>query len=236
MLTVGITNYNYGRYLGRAIESALGADRIIVVDDCSTDDSLDVARGYDVEILTHTKNSGSAVKGYNELIETVDEGKLILLSADDYLLPDALGFFANSRADWTFGDVLVVDDDENVIESWIYTGWPTEPIKALAKGFRDLSLPVTMLAAFDMDWIHRHGLRFKSFDHTTTAADTRTGIEWLRTLPSIARIPQPLFAYRRHPGQETDALNREREVMQSDLVALYMSLFDHATLSLFQDI
>lgn len=236
MLTVGITNYNYGRYLARAIESALGADRIIVVDDCSTDDSLEIARGYDVEILTHTENSGSAVKGYNELIENVDEGKLILLSADDYLLPGAIELFGNSRADWTFGDVLVVDDNESVIETWTYVGWPTEPITALAKGLRDLSLPVTMLACFNMEWIHRHGLRFKSFEHTTTAADTRTGIEWLRTLPSIARIPQPLFAYRRHPGQETDSLNDEREVMQSDLVALYLELFDHATLSLFQDI
>ena len=236
MITVGITNYNYGRYLGRAIESAQGADEISVVDDHSDDDSLSVIDKYGVHAIYHAENSGSAVRGYNELIETAKSDRLILLSADDYLLPGAIEKFRATEGDWVFGDVVVVDDKDEAIDSWAYVGWPTEPVQALARGLRDLSLPVTMLACFNLDWIRRNGLTFENFENTTTAADTRTGIEWLTHWPSIRRIPEPLFAYRRHAGQETDTLNAEREVMQADLVALYLRLFDTQTLNLFQDI
>src|SRR4051794_6318672 len=52
LVTVLITAYNYGAYVGRAIDSALGQEYpvesldIVVVDDGSTDDTADVVRRY----------------------------------------------------------------------------------------------------------------------------------------------------------------------------------------------
>ena len=50
-VSVLITSYNYARYLPRTIESALGQDGVdlemIVSDNCSTDESVEVARRYE---------------------------------------------------------------------------------------------------------------------------------------------------------------------------------------------
>ena len=56
LVSIIITNYNYGRYLAEAIESALAQtwqDReILFIDDGSTDDSVDIARRYPITVLT----------------------------------------------------------------------------------------------------------------------------------------------------------------------------------------
>ena len=61
LVSIIITNYNYGRYLAEAIESALAQtwqDReILFIDDGSTDDSVDIARRYPIAVLSQ-KNSG----------------------------------------------------------------------------------------------------------------------------------------------------------------------------------
>ena len=65
-LSVVITNYNYARFVGEAIDSALALDwddvEVVVVDDGSTDESLQVIAGYAdrVRVLA-TENSGQRV-------------------------------------------------------------------------------------------------------------------------------------------------------------------------------
>ena len=65
-VTIIITNYNYSKYLARAVRSCLNQSNIshevIVVDDCSTDDSLDVLHPFkdDVKIVSTSRNSGVA--------------------------------------------------------------------------------------------------------------------------------------------------------------------------------
>ena len=54
-VSIMIANYNYGRYLGEAIESALAQTHqpieILVVDDGSSDDSVAVAKRYPVRVI-----------------------------------------------------------------------------------------------------------------------------------------------------------------------------------------
>ena len=66
MISVIITNYNYARYLERAIRSALDQSlprtkyEIIVVDDASTDESAEILNNYidEVRIIRFEKNKG----------------------------------------------------------------------------------------------------------------------------------------------------------------------------------
>lgn len=65
-LSINIPNYNYGRYVRSAIESALHVDwsdvEVIVVDDGSTDDSWDVISAFgDQVIAVRQSNSGPRV-------------------------------------------------------------------------------------------------------------------------------------------------------------------------------
>jgi hypothetical protein len=93
-VSVIVLNYNYGRFLTAAIDSALSQDHplceVIVVDDGSTDNSRSVIASYGVRIrsVLQEANIGqiSALKGAWPLAR---HPILIILDADDVLLPHA---------------------------------------------------------------------------------------------------------------------------------------------------
>src|SRR4051812_11018034 len=91
--------YNYGQFLPACVESVLaqeGVDvRILIIDDCSPDDSADVgarlaAADPRIEFRRHTVNRGH-IATYNEgLMEWAESDYCVLLSADDLLTPGSL--------------------------------------------------------------------------------------------------------------------------------------------------
>ena len=92
LVSIIITNYNYGRFLGEAIESALAQTwqnrEILFIDDGSTDDSVEVARRYPITLFTQ-KNSGVCIARNNAL--SVARGEYVsFLDADDRLPPTAI--------------------------------------------------------------------------------------------------------------------------------------------------
>ena len=94
LFSVIIPAYNYGRFVGRAIESALqqGGDdfEVLIVDDGSTDDTRAVVARYEdrVSYFHHTNRGQSATR--NRGIDLAHGRYLIFLDADDKLLPHAL--------------------------------------------------------------------------------------------------------------------------------------------------
>jgi glycosyltransferase involved in cell wall biosynthesis len=89
-----IDNYNYGRYLEAAIDSALAQIhpqvRVIVVDDGSTDDSRAVIESVRdrLDDVVLQENGGQAA-AINAGLERCRGEVVIFLDADDLLLPDA---------------------------------------------------------------------------------------------------------------------------------------------------
>lgn len=90
--------YNYGRYLRGCVQSVLSqpgvAVRVLIVDDASTDDTLDVCRQLAredprVDYITHPTNKGH-IATYNEGLTLADSDYVVLLSADDLLAPGCL--------------------------------------------------------------------------------------------------------------------------------------------------
>ena len=86
-----IPNYNYARYVGEAVESALGQTypniEVIVVDDGSTDNSLEVLEQYRDRIkIIEQKNSGVCVARNRGVAESAGE-YIAFLDADDVWLP-----------------------------------------------------------------------------------------------------------------------------------------------------
>lgn len=93
-LTVIIGCYNYGRYLPRAINSVISENvctQIIVVDDCSTDNSADVMRAYGSQItpIFQAENQGVAA-GFNAAFAQSTGDLIYFLDADDFVLPGGL--------------------------------------------------------------------------------------------------------------------------------------------------
>ncbi len=97
-IEVVVPCYNYGRFLRQSVESVLSqsqADvRVLILDDASEDDTPRVCAELvcedpRVEAIRHPVNLGH-IATYNEGIERARGDYLLLLSADDFLLPGAL--------------------------------------------------------------------------------------------------------------------------------------------------
>lgn len=90
-VSVVINNFNYGRFLGAAIESALAQSyqnrEIIVVDDGSTDDSLEIVRSFGDRIHLVSKENGGQSSAFNAGFAACRGEIVCLLDADDLFLP-----------------------------------------------------------------------------------------------------------------------------------------------------
>ncbi|MCE7079789.1 glycosyltransferase family 2 protein [Streptomyces sp. ST2-7A] len=93
LVSVVIPNYNYRNSIGLCIDAALQQTyeplEVIVVDDHSTDDSLEIARRRDVTVLRTPRNSGVAV-ARNTGAEAADGEILFFVDSDVALRPDAV--------------------------------------------------------------------------------------------------------------------------------------------------
>lgn len=131
-IDVVIPNYNYGLYLQECVESifADGLDdvRVTIIDNASSDDSVAVARRLAAEdsrirVIEHAENRGSHAS-FNEGIDLADADYLMILCADDLLLPGALAegvraLEASEHATFAIG--IHAHNDENTVperEGW----------------------------------------------------------------------------------------------------------------------
>jgi glycosyltransferase involved in cell wall biosynthesis len=90
--------YRYGRFLRECVESVLAQDqqnvRVLIIDDASPDSTSDIAdhlakSDSRVTFFRHNANKGH-IATYNEGIDWASADYMLILSADDYLLPGAL--------------------------------------------------------------------------------------------------------------------------------------------------
>ena len=116
--------YRYGRFLTQCVKSVLSqtgpAVRVLILDDASPDNTAEVAEGLAredsrVTSIRHAQNLGH-IATYNEGLEWASAKYVLLLSADDYLLPNALRdatelMDANSDVGFTFGKVIEFKED-----------------------------------------------------------------------------------------------------------------------------
>ncbi|MEM5507124.1 glycosyltransferase [Shewanella frigidimarina] len=110
LISIVINNFNYDKYIGYAIESAINQTysfvEIIVIDDGSTDNSIELIKGFNLENSFFKKNGGqvSAINfGYGKSSGDI----VIFLDSDDYLNVNACQMIADEY-------------DENIIAYQFY--------------------------------------------------------------------------------------------------------------------
>jgi glycosyltransferase involved in cell wall biosynthesis len=94
LVSVLVSNYNYARYIGEAIESVFGQTysdiELIICDDGSTDNSVDIIESYqrkDPRLQLIRKANGGQASGFNAAF-SASRGELVaLLDSDDCFLP-----------------------------------------------------------------------------------------------------------------------------------------------------
>ena len=99
-VTVCIPTYNYGNFIGETIESVLMQNwteyELLVIDDCSSDDTASVVEGYArkdsrIRFIVNAQNRGM-VQNWNHCMELARGEYIKFVFGDDLLAsPDALG-------------------------------------------------------------------------------------------------------------------------------------------------
>ena len=125
-ITVGIPVYNVGKYIRKCILSVLnqtfdGSLEIIVIDDQSPDNSIDIVKelkgthpnGNRIKILIQPYNMGCWA-ARNRILQEAKGKYIYLLDADDYIVPNALEtlytFAEKHKADAVYGSVVSVNE------------------------------------------------------------------------------------------------------------------------------
>lgn len=142
-VSVAVASYNYGRYLEQCVRSALdqpGVDvEVLVVDDASSDDSVEVARRLAeqdprVRVTVHETNHGH-IATFNEALWSATGDYVVKLDSDDVLTPGSLArgaavLDAHPRVGLVYGNPLTFEhalpDPRTSVRSvrvWEGDGW-----------------------------------------------------------------------------------------------------------------
>lgn len=94
LVSILINNCNYGRFLNRAIDSALSQTyqniEVIVVDDGSSDESRDIILSYGKRIIPVLKENGGQASAFNVGINTSHGELICMLDSDDWFFADKI--------------------------------------------------------------------------------------------------------------------------------------------------
>ncbi|GAB5560433.1 MAG: hypothetical protein SynsKO_20800 [Synoicihabitans sp.] len=93
-ISIIITNYNYEKYLNKAIDSVLSQspDELIIVDDGSTDGSVELLNTVDSNVRIIIKENGGQASAMNAGFKVCSGEYVWFLDADDFVLPGAVKF------------------------------------------------------------------------------------------------------------------------------------------------
>jgi glycosyltransferase involved in cell wall biosynthesis len=149
-----INNYNYARFLVKAIESACAQThertRVIVVDDGSTDESRQLLRSYEEKVTVVLKENGGQASALNAGIERCEGDVVLFLDADDTLRPEAAARVAAAFA--AEGAVAKVQFRMEVIDAKGRPSGVLKPAKHLPMPGGDLR-QAELAFPFDLAWL-----------------------------------------------------------------------------------
>lgn len=216
-VSVCIDVYNYAEFLPTAIESALTQTltdlEVIVVDDCSTDDSYAIAQSYAAKdsrlrAVRNPANLGM-VRNRNACLALARADYVKFLHADDFLCsPDALTHLVE-RMESNTAAVLIAAATRSVGADGSPTGQSHAPFPAarFLAGTTVIGQCLRSqknLIGGPSATLFRRSAALRGFDESYFhAADLEM---WFHLLEQgcFGYIAEPLVAYRWHPGQQTE--------------------------------
>ena len=195
-ISVVVTNFNYGKLIRRCIRSLLHQDvttdnyEIIVVDDASTDDSLDAIKTFvssgEVRLIQNTENLG--IGASSQLGVENSRGKFVVrVDSDDYVQPPFLYMLYNflkfnPKYVAVSCDYFLTDNEERIITT---------------ESFADNGLACGLM--FRTSYLEVIG----SYNREKRVFEDKDLFDRVE-LEKIFHLPVPLYNYVKHGNATTD--------------------------------
>lgn len=202
--------YNVAPYVREAIDSVMQQTytdfELLVIDDCSTDDTVSVVRSIDdprIHIIQNEKNVGLA-ENLNRGLSHITTEYVARMDGDDIAEPF-----------WLEREVTILDSHPEIgicsggferfgtVKSLV--SFPEHHEDCLANMLFECSV---IVPTFRMSLYRDHGLRYSTY--AFPAEDYRFWAECLR-VTKIYNIQATLFHYRMHPMQICTARSKEQQ-------------------------
>lgn len=215
IFTIVVNNYNYGQYLREALDSVLDQTvfdwQLIVVDDGSTDDSLEILNGYsDPRIEVVRKENAGQLSCFNAALPLVRGDVVCLLDSDDvyesHYLETLQRVYEAEEVDFVFcnmrffgareGTYFSVEKPVTIEDSYYLTRFTMKYIGGPSSGLsmrRGLFEKILPLKELESDWV--------------TCGDTP--LVWGASLHHGRKyyLPECLVRYRKHGSSITKGLD-----------------------------
>jgi glycosyltransferase involved in cell wall biosynthesis len=243
-ISVAVPNYNYARFmperLGSVFEQSHPVEEILVLDDCSTDDSLTVipavAAEWDREVtlLPNEKNSGSVFAQWRKAAETARGDYLWIAEADDLSSPDFLArmlavMTEDEAVQFAFSDSSTIESDGTPLWASYKEYYATVAPGALSQSElfeagdfvrQFLSVKNLILNASAVVWRREALLAALDGCQADLGSYSMAG-DWRLYLQALARpgarvayVAETLNTHRRHAASVTHALDAKRHVAE----------------------
>lgn len=215
LVSVIIPCYNYGRFLGEAIDSATRQTyphiEVIVVDDGSTDSTPQIVTAYPSIRYVRQENQGVCRARNTGLLHSRGS-YLLFLDADDRLLPDAIELSVRALASRTdcafvFGPYVSFGTIHGLQKL------PRDPVNNYQELLKHNIIGNAGLALYNR-WVFSN---FGGFDEKTgPAADYDLSLQIARQFPILCHH-SPVIEYRRHADNMS---NNAAIMLKATLTAL----------------
>lgn len=224
MISVVIASYNHEKYISKAIESVLNQTfsdfELIIVDDASTDNSLEVINSYQdkrIKLIALKENIG-VCRAFNLGVSSAKHAYIKIFSSDDILKPNIFEkqfniLEKNPEIDAVFSKIEVIDENDFVLEKKTkkfdkyFSGNNKKREEWLNDFFflgNSLAAPTVMIKK---DVYVENG----GFDYRFSQAhDFNLWVKILLNGSQIHIIPERLVQYRRISGDKNLSANTSR--------------------------
>ncbi len=214
LVSIGILNYNCIRYLLNCVRSYLnqsyGNIEIIVVDDCSTDGSIEILqqleRNYEnIKCIYHVKNSGGPSQGIQELIKEAQGKYFQWIASDDYVKKNAIEKFVNyletTNNDYVFCNFNIINEKNMVTAHWNYIIPTLDEI--VSRIFANCSGVIPMNGLYRSDFFHKNNLTWINYKNNEYSGDTINSLYLIKNGMKYGMINKSLIYYRVHKNNRS---------------------------------
>lgn len=225
LVTIGIINYNQEKYLKDCLESIISQDypnkEILIIDDCSTDNSLNIINQYisiqtNIKLITHEVNSGSGSKGVQD-VQVHSRGKYFtFIDGDDYYpTNDVISAYvaameSDDELDFVYGDLIIVDSQQHVLDIWKNKNLKNSTI--ISSIFKRLGSNVMpMIGLYKKSFYKKNSLKWYYDEELKIGYDTINCLLNLKHNWKKIHIDKACLCYRKHNNNITSNI-KERVI------------------------
>ena len=211
IISVGMTTYNSGKYIEEQLDSifaqSVKPDEIVICDDKSTDDTIDIIKGYidrhneiPIHLYENPKNIGY-MRNFEKSFGLCNGDIIIPCDSDDVWCKDKVkriaDVFQNEEIVYVFHELSVTDEYLNVVKPFYYRdtslSWDyKDPEKIIMRDIQRRGMPNGMSMAFRRSILNEITPFFVEHDGWIDICAPLFG--------KVEFIPEVLAFYRRHQG------------------------------------